>query len=109
MIRWMRTARVYSAGVILGLTVAAAVWIYTYRTWNIVAYVKNVDGNRHHVAIDRARIQPWWGVPATVGVLLIGGAISLWVLPQGRDLIRRYAQRLGSPSREVRDPRPDPS
>jgi hypothetical protein len=76
--------------------------------WSVV----NVDRHgRHFQPTVRARVQPWWSVPATVGLLLLGAGISLWLLPQGRDLIGRFAdrfaRRLGATTGEAADPRPD--
>jgi hypothetical protein len=82
--------RIYGAGFVLGATVTAAVWVYTYRVWRVNEYIDRT-GVRFH-ASDCVRTQPWWSVPATVVLLLIG-AISVWLLPDHRRLIRRVASR----------------
>ena len=87
--------RVYSAGVVLGATLASAVWLYTYRVWALVEYIGR-DG-RHFHASERVRVTPWWSVPATVALIFVGVGMSLWLLP-GRGLIRRFADHFGSPS-----------
>jgi hypothetical protein len=80
------------AAVVLGLTLALAVWLLTYRVWTVVEYIDRT-GRRFHPS-EHVRLQPWWSVPATVAVLLIGVATSVWLLPGHRGLIRRIADRL---------------
>jgi hypothetical protein len=48
--------RVYSAGVVLGVTLASAVWLYTYRVWTLVEYIGR-DGRQFH-ASERVRVTP---------------------------------------------------
>jgi hypothetical protein len=97
----MRTTRVYCAGVTLGLTLAAAAWLYTYRVWNVFDYVDR-NGRRFH-APERVRVQPWWSVPATVALTLIGSVVSLWLLPEHRRLIKRLAAHFANPTSSGRD------
>jgi hypothetical protein len=81
--------RVYVAGVVLGVALAAGVWLLTYRTWTLFEYI---DRQHHHFhPSERVRVQPWWSVPATVGVLLAGAAMSLALLPGSRGILRRLA------------------
>jgi len=90
------TARIYSARVVLGATLAAAVWLFTYRTWSVVEYIDRT-GRRFHPS-ERARLQPWWGVPATLLVLVIGVGVSVYLLPERRRLIERFSAHLVKPS-----------
>ena len=79
--------RVYVAGMVLGVALAAAVWLLTYRTWTLFEYV---DRTHHHFRpSERVRVNPWWSVPATVAVLLAGTATSLALLPGSRGMVRR--------------------
>ena len=93
----MRTTRIYSAGVVLGAALAAAVWLYTYRVWTVSEYIDRT-GRQFHPP-ERVRMQPWWSVPATVALAVIGAGISLWLLPEHRRLIRRVVAQFAKPSR----------
>ena|SRR6266542_1500017 len=95
--------RVYVAGVVLGVALAAAVWLLTYRTWTLVEYIGR-DGRHFHPS-EHVRLQPWWSVPATVGVLLAGTAISLSLLPGNRGLLRRLADHFSKVSEKDQKPR----
>ena len=53
----------------------ASLWLYTYRTWDT---------------------SPWWVVLGVYGLPLIGAAVSLWLLPEGRPLFDRFVARLGA-------------
>src|SRR6058998_3371944 len=90
------TVRIYGAGVVLGATLSAAVWLFTYRTWSVVEYIDRT-GRRFHPS-ERARLQPWWGVPATIALLAIGVAVSVWLLPDRRRLIDRFSTYFVKPS-----------
>ena len=81
--------RIYGAGFVLGLSVAAAVWLLTYRVWTIFQYI-GLDG-RHFHSSEHVKVTPWWSVPAAVAVMLASAEISLWLLPGGRGLVRRLA------------------
>jgi hypothetical protein len=83
-------------GVVLGVTLASAVWLYTYRVWTLVEYIGR-DGREFH-ASERVMVTPWWGVPATVALIFVGVGTSLWLLPGHRGLIRRFADHFGNPS-----------
>lgn len=100
----MRTRRTYFSGVVLGVTLAAAIWLLTYRVWDIVEYVDRTG--RHFHPSERVRVTPWWSVPATVAVFLVGTAISVWLLPGGRGPLRRLVDHLvqvaNPPNGEVR-------
>jgi hypothetical protein len=87
---------VYCAGAILGATLAAAVWLYTYRVWDVVEYIDR-KGHRFHPS-ERVSVQPWWSVYATVGLLAIGAGASLWLLPERRRLLKRFAALFAKPS-----------
>jgi hypothetical protein len=98
---------VYFSGVVLGVTLAAAVWLLTYRVWHVVEYIEYIGGQRHRFhPSERVRVQPWWSVPATVTLMLAGIGISLWLLPGRRGPVRRLADHFANvanpPSREAR-------
>ena len=38
----------YCAGVVLGATLAAAVWLYTYRVSTLVQYIEYIGRTRRH-------------------------------------------------------------
>ncbi len=92
----MRTLRVYSAGIVLGATLAAAVWLYTYRGWEIIEHT-DPTGRIRLLPSERVRMQPWWGVYATVALIFVGAGVSLWLLPERRRLIERLAARFVTP------------
>jgi hypothetical protein len=87
------TARVYFAGLVLGATLVAAVWLYSYETWHTIEVF---DPRGQVVTSTRVSSQPWWGVYATVALTLAGTGISLWLLPEGRRLTRRCVARLAT-------------
>jgi hypothetical protein len=99
----VRTTRVYCAGVVLGATLAAAVWLYTYRVWDTVEYIDRTG--YHFRPSEHVRTTPGWSVYATVALIFTGAAVSLWLLPGHRRLIQRFAARFVKPSRELRRPR----
>ena len=86
----MSRRRVHAAVTVLAATFAAAVWLVTYRVWDVIQYIEYIGGKPHYFhPSERVRVQPWWSVPATVAVLLAGSSISLWLLPGSRGLIKR--------------------
>src|SRR5207249_3235094 len=88
----METRRIYLAGVVLGVTLVAAVWLLTYRVWDVIEYIGR-DGRQFHPS-ERVRVQPWWSVPATVAWCFIGIGTSLWLLPGSRGPLARLADHL---------------
>jgi hypothetical protein len=88
--------RVYVAGVVFGVALAAAVWLLTYRTWTLFEYIDRT--HRHFHPSEHVRVQPWWSAPAAAGVLLVGSAISVLLLPGGRGLVRRLADHFSKVS-----------
>lgn len=92
----MRTLRVYCAGVVLGATLAAAAWVLTYRVPVIVEYIDRT-GTRFHPN-ERVMEQPWWGVPATVTLILAGAGASLWLMPERDRLVKRFTAYFVKPS-----------
>jgi hypothetical protein len=93
----MRTARIYCAGVVLGLTLAAAVWLLTYRVWTVFEWI-GPDGRAFHPP-ERVSVSPWWGAYATVAVVFIGVAISLSLLPEQPSVVKRLTDRFARPVR----------
>jgi hypothetical protein len=87
------------ASIVLGATLVGAVWLYTYRVSAVVEYIEYIGPFRHHYhPSQQVSEQPWWGVPATVALILIGTAIAMWLLPQWRRPIRRLTNHLANPS-----------
>jgi hypothetical protein len=85
--------RVYFAGVVLGTTIVAAAWLYTYRAWQTIEVF---DARDQVVASTRVSAQPWWSVYAALALTLAGIGVSLWLLPAGRSLISRIVARLAA-------------
>jgi hypothetical protein len=85
---------VYVAGVVLGATWVAAVWLWTYRTWE----TKLILGRHDLVVVDTVQVSvaPWWAVLGAYSLPLIGAGVSLWLLPEGRRLFERFVSRLGA-------------
>jgi ABC-type sulfate transport system permease component len=84
--------KVYLAGVVLGATLVAAAWLYSYQTWHTIEVF---DQRGQVVASTRVSGQPWWSVYASLAVALVGIGVSAWLLPQGRVRFRRFVNRLG--------------
>lgn len=78
------------AGVVLGATLAGAVWLYTYRGSEIIEYT-DPTGRHQLLPSERVRLTPWWGAYATVALIFIGAGVGLWLLPERRRLIERVA------------------
>lgn len=79
-----RVRRVYLAGVVLGATLVAAAWLYTFREWHTIEVF---DRRGQVVASTRVSAQPWWSVYAALALTLAGTGVSPWLLPEGRRLI----------------------
>ena len=80
---------------VLGTSLAAAVWVYTYRVWNVVEYIDR-SGTRFH-ASERVEAATLVGVPSTVVVLVIGAGLSLRLLPERRRITERFFALFGKP------------
>jgi hypothetical protein len=94
-------ARRFCALIVLGTSLVGAVWLYTYRVASVVDYIEYIGPYRHHYhPSQQVNEQPWWGVPATVALIAIGAAITMWLLPQWRRPIRRFTN--SQPSNESR-------
>jgi hypothetical protein len=85
--------RAYLAGVVLGATLVAAAWLYTYETWQTIEVF---DRFGQVAASTRVRSQPWWSVYATLALAVAGAGFSVWLLPEGRRLIRRFVSRVAA-------------
>ena len=91
----MRIHRNLYAWIVLAATLAGAVWLYTYRVWNLFGYVEYSGQARYQFhPTGRVRVQPWWSVYAAVALLLIGAATVVWLLPERKRkrLLRRFAE-----------------
>lgn len=84
----------YCAGVVLGATWVAAVWLWTYRAWE----TRLILGRNDLVVVDAVQVSvaPWWAVLGAYGLPLIGAGVSLWLLPEGRRLFERFVSRLAA-------------
>ena len=84
----------YCAGVVLGASWVAAVWLYTYRDWETDLML----GKHDLVVVDAVRVSvwPWWAMLGAYSLPLIGAGVSLWLLPEGRRLFERLISRLGA-------------
>ena len=76
--------------IVVAVTLVGAVWLYTYRVAATVEYIDRY-GNRFHPS-EHVRIQPWWSVYATVALIFVGAGVSLWLVPNRRQLIERLAK-----------------
>lgn len=92
----VRFVRRYCASGVLGATVIAAVWLYTYRVATVVHYIDRTG--REFRSSERISEQPWWSAPATVLVVLIGAGLGLWLLPERERLVTRFRARFANPS-----------
>lgn len=81
------------AGVVLGATLIGAMWLYTYRTWQTIEVF---DLRGEVLASTRVMSQPWWGMFAAVALALAGVGLSVWLLPDGRQIIRRFIARFAA-------------
>lgn len=90
------------ATVVLATTGASALWLYFYRETAVVEYVGYTYGVLHEfhepVAVKE---QPGWSVPGAVGLIIVGVAAVLWLLPDWRISLRRFVQRLGNPNHRM--------
>jgi cytochrome bd-type quinol oxidase subunit 2 len=89
----VRIHRDLYAWIVLTATLAGAVWLYTYRGWEIIEHT-DPTGRSHLLPSERVRMQPWWSVYAAVALMLIGAAVIVWLLPEQKRkrLIRRFAK-----------------
>lgn len=79
--------------VVASATLAAATWVYTYQVPVIVRFI-DATGTPFHPA-ESSTEQPWWGVPATVLVVLLGAVAIIWLAPATRGVLRRFAAQFG--------------
>jgi hypothetical protein len=84
----VRDARRVCAYVIVAATLAAAYWLTSYRETRVIEYIDRLG--RHYHAPDRVAEAPWWGVYATIAVLLAGAAGLAWLYPEWRRFVRRF-------------------
>jgi hypothetical protein len=89
----VRIHRDLYAWIVLAATLAGALWLYTYRGWEIIEHT-DPTGRHHLLPSERVRLQPWWSVYAAVALMLIGAVIVVWLLPERKRkrLIRRFAR-----------------
>ena len=91
--------------IVVAATLAAAIWLYTYRMSVTYEFVRHVGRFRYHVVpIEHVREQPWWSVYATVAVSLIGGAAVVWLLPDRRRVLSRLRRPFAKPLADIANP-----
>jgi hypothetical protein len=44
----VRDRRIYAAGIVLGVTVTVAVWLFTYQVSELVEHIEYIGGKRHY-------------------------------------------------------------
>ena len=79
------------AGVLLGATLVAAAWLYSYETWQTIEVF---DRFGKVVASTRVRSQPWWSVYTALALASAGTGLSVWLVPEGRRLVGRFVSRV---------------
>jgi len=93
-IRGVRTARVFIAGVVVGASVAAAVWLYTYQAHGLIRFI-----DKNGVEYNDPRpvsAQPWWAVYAALLLLALAVAAAVRLLPNGVPTMRRLTRSRSS-------------
>jgi hypothetical protein len=76
----VRDARVFAAGAAAGASIAGAIWVYTYKTTQLLPYPPDPRGNA--MAPPRhLQGQPWWSPFAALALLLLGATIAIWLAP----------------------------
>lgn len=98
----MTTVRAAWATVVMGTTMAGALWLFLHRETAVIEYLGYTFGVRHefHEPVT-VRDQPWWSVPGAVALIVVGVAVVLWLLPGWRTSLRRLVSRLGDPQHRV--------
>ncbi len=100
----MRKARIVCAAVVLAASVVGAVWVYTYRVWTVYGYVVySGQAGYHFHATGGGRETAWWSAPASVGLVFLGVAIALWLLPGQRSLMRRFTDQFAKGNKIILD------
>ena len=82
------------AGVVVGVSVSGAVWLYTYRAHDVIRFIdtNGVEYNDpRHVSV-----QPWWGVYAALALLAVAIAATVRLLPDELSQVRRFRRVLSS-------------
>ena len=64
-----RRVRAYLAGVVLGATLVAAAWLYSYETWQTIEVF---DRFGRVAASTRVKSQPWWSVYGALALAVAG-------------------------------------
>jgi hypothetical protein len=84
------------AGTVAGAAWRGAAWLYRYQEGVVIKWV---DRTGHQFQPpSHSTQQPWWASPATVLLLLLGTTLVLWLIPDGRRLLKRYAEHFGLPN-----------
>jgi uncharacterized sodium:solute symporter family permease YidK len=85
----VQQARTFLAGAVVGVSVAGAVWLYTYRSHDVVRFV-DANGAEYHDPRG-VSVQAWWSVYAAVALLVIALATAVRLLPNGMPTLKRLA------------------
>jgi hypothetical protein len=82
------------AGVLVGASVAGAVWLYTYQAHDVIRFI-----DKNGVEYNDPRpvsVQPWWGIYAALAVLAIAVAVAIRLAPNGVPTMNRLRHRIFS-------------
>ena len=93
--RDVKAARVFAAGSTIGAAITGAVWIASYRKPRIAIDVTYGD---RYFPCKLFWSRPWWTPFAGGALLLVGAALSLWLLPAGRTIMGRIVSHFANPS-----------
>jgi hypothetical protein len=88
----VRRARTFLAGGVVGISVAGAVWLYTYRAHEPIRFV-DANGVEYHEP-RTVSIQAWWSVYVTLALLVVAAVAAVQLLPNGVPTVRRLARVL---------------
>lgn len=88
------------AGVTVGASVAGAVWLYTYRTHDLIRFIDR-NGVEFHDP-RRVSVQPWWGTYLALILLAVAAAAAIRLLPDGLPTVRRLRRFFSSATEKRR-------
>jgi hypothetical protein len=86
----MMNARVFCAGVAVGVSAVGAIWLFTYQESSVFRFI-DVNGNEFHAA-RIVHVQPWWSVFGAFALLLLGVAAAIALLPEGPGALTRFVR-----------------
>jgi uncharacterized sodium:solute symporter family permease YidK len=89
----VRTSRSFLAGGVVGIAIAGALWLYTYRAHELVRFV-DANGIEYHDPRS-VSVQAWWSVYAALALLGVAAIAAVRLLPNGVTTVKRLTH-LGS-------------